>query len=245
MIDARAFYEGYYQDVRDEFRRWRLLGGVEKANSVLALTTGLEVQRVIDIGSGTGALLQLLSPIRPDWQFAALEVAPSAVAEIRALHLPNVAVTLFDGDLIPFRRHAFDLAILSHVVEHLPNPAVLIREAARVARAVIIEVPVEGTPALKAIAWLRKRTGRGRVPNALGHLQFCSRRGWDQLFADAGLTVQRRRQYVIPEEVLLFGKRGRTLLKERAKLVAQKTAGNSRWGDFYYSHYAVLAGPKQ
>lgn len=50
---------------------------------------------------------------------------------------------LFDADAadMPFRDHAFDYAVCSHVLEHVPDPAGVVRELTRVAKAGYIEVP--------------------------------------------------------------------------------------------------------
>ena len=52
-------------------------------------------------------------------------------------------MTVFDGERVPADDGAFDLVLLSHVLEHVPDPEALLREAARVSRAVLLEVPLE------------------------------------------------------------------------------------------------------
>jgi len=238
---AQEFYDRFYGDATDSLRQWRLLGAINKSQSVLDLTADLRIRDVIDIGSGTGALLELLAPLRPTWRFEAVDIAASAVQTIEALSLPNVEARLFDGSHLPYKDGEFGLAIMSHVVEHLEDTQPLLQEAARVARWLCIEVPVEGTPVLDAVSWLRAKAGRPRIPNTIGHLRFCSRREWDRLFADNGLTILRRRQYTVQKEVLFFGKHGAGLIEERVKLLGQRILGRRIWADLYHSNYAVLA----
>jgi SAM-dependent methyltransferase len=49
----------------------------------------------------------------------------------------------FDGYDVPYGDGAFDVAILSHVLEHVEHPRLLLNEAARVCRHLFIEVPLE------------------------------------------------------------------------------------------------------
>lgn len=46
-----------------------------------------------------------------------------------------------DGYRLPFKDKAFDYVICSHILEHMEDPAALLREVTRVARAGYIEVP--------------------------------------------------------------------------------------------------------
>jgi SAM-dependent methyltransferase len=159
---------------------WRRLGAIDKAGNVVALCGDLPHARVLEIGAGEGALLARLAELGFGAELHALEVTPAAVEVIRARGIPRFAqADAFDGYAVPHGDHAFDLAILSHVVEHLEHPRALLREAARVARHVFVEVPLEDT-------W---RLPRDFVPDAVGHLNFYSPRSLRHLVQSCGLEV--------------------------------------------------------
>jgi SAM-dependent methyltransferase len=163
---------------------WRQVCAVDKAANAVALCAGVEHARVLEIGAGAGALLARLAEIGFGEELHALEVSESAVAAIRARAIPRLAsAEVFDGYAIPHADGSFDLAILSHVLEHVEHPRALLREAARVAACVFVEVPLEDT-------W---RLPRDFTLGATGHVNFFSPRSLRHLVQSCGLEVLRER----------------------------------------------------
>jgi len=188
-VELRAFYEqGYSAPVEEGviYARWRALGAVAKADHVLELSAGFPAgaqppARVLDIGCGDGALLAELAERRTDWRLAGIELAERA-ARLAAARCPKAEIRAYDGETLPYGEREFDLAILSHVLEHVPDPLGLLREAARVARKVIVEVPLEANVSARRMA------KRG-IAREVGHIQRLSRRSVAALAAAAGLRV--------------------------------------------------------
>ncbi len=74
----------------------------------------------------------------------------------------EVNFLLFDGRDTNLADHAYDLAVLSHVLEHAEAPRLLLQEAARIANYVYVEVPLE----------LNIRTPRRFHWTDTGHINF-------------------------------------------------------------------------
>jgi len=85
--------------------------------------------RVLDIGAGTGVFLArfLAQPGRRAWSGTGVEPDPAAAAHLRALARFAVVEGMFTDSS---RLAGFDLVTLNKVVEHLPQPLALVREAA-------------------------------------------------------------------------------------------------------------------
>ncbi len=84
----------------------------------------------------------------------------------------------------------FDLAIMSHVIEHLEFPRQLLYEAARVARYVFVEVPLEDTV----------RLPRDFAFDAVGHINVYSPKTIRRLVQSCGLRVLREMTTNPPKE---------------------------------------------
>lgn len=163
---------------------WRRLCAVDKAANAEALCASISHARVLEIGAGEGALLARLAEVGFAGELHALEVAAGAREAILARGIEGLAdVRLFDGYAVPHADRSFDLAILSHVLEHVEHPRALLREAARVAAHVFVEVPLEDT-------W---RLPRDFALDATGHVNFYSPRSLRHLAQSAGLRVLRER----------------------------------------------------
>lgn len=119
----------------DEMRALDLPAAAVEA-ALLDLLPGDGIGRLLDIGTGTGRLLEVLAP-RVD---SALGVDASkamlalARARLARAGLSHCAVRLADMYRLPFGAAEFDVAVLQMVLHHADEPAQVLAEAARVLR---------------------------------------------------------------------------------------------------------------
>lgn len=198
---AQGFYERAYSQTADEGQRfgaWRAITGAGKADRALRALRGLphDGVSVLDVGCGDGALLAELRARRPRWTLAGVEVAV-APARIARERLPGIDVRVYDGSRLPWPGANFDVALLSHVLEHVADPQATLREVARVGRLVVVEVPLEDN--LSA-----RRPSKRTHAEEIGHLQRLSRADVRRLVRDAGLELREELTGTLTREALRF-----------------------------------------
>jgi SAM-dependent methyltransferase len=238
--DLAGFYDSAYARGGERHAHWRELGARGKADHVLELAGS--AQTVVELGCGDGALLAELSHRGFGRSLAGFEISETALELARARSIPRVErLEAFDGKRLPVTDGAFDLALLSHVLEHVPEPVPLLREAARVARTVLVEVPLE-----------RNLSGRRSVSrdrsDAAGHLDALDRAAVRDLLDAAGLRVERELLDPLPREVHTFfadtpAARVRGMAKaalRRGVFMLSETAAERA----FTLHYAALCSPR-
>jgi SAM-dependent methyltransferase len=181
---TRAFYEAGYSLTGEEAAkagRWRALGARSKAAHVRALCerAGLSPQTVVEIGCGDGALLAELTSLAP--ALDGFELSPKAAGFARQRGVAR-RVEAFDGTHVPANDDAYDLAVLSHVIEHVPDPIPLLNEAARIAPHVLVEVPLEDN--LSA-----RRAAKRRLAEQAGHVHTLNRASLQAMLNAARLAT--------------------------------------------------------
>jgi SAM-dependent methyltransferase len=210
-VDLAEFYDDAYSHTGPEaerWARWRALSARGKADHVVALHPQAPVT-VCEVGCGDGALLAELAGRGYGTEHVGFEVSPEA-ARI-AGGRPELRVAAFDGEHIPEPDGAFDLGILSHVLEHVPDPVALLRETARVCREVVVEVPLEDN--LSA-----RRPAKVAEAQRIGHIQRFGRADVHRIARAAGLRVQAELSDPLPLEVHRFHGGGRLKWAVRAGL---------------------------
>lgn len=85
---------------------------------------------VLDIGCGDGTIASLITQRRPDISIQGVEVLPRPGCKI--------ACTPFDGATLPFAVNTFDVCVLVDVLHHTRDVTILLKEAARVSRRLIL-----------------------------------------------------------------------------------------------------------
>jgi SAM-dependent methyltransferase len=182
---VRFYEDAYSQDPAGAaiYARWRALGAVAKADHVLDLCgrAGVAPASTLDVGCGDGALLCELHRRGFGGRLSGVEIAEAAVSIARA-RAGIESVERFDGHNLAARDGSYDLGILSHVLEHVPEPEALLGEVARVSKAVLVEVPLEDN--LSA-----RRPTKRRHAGEIGHLQRLDRGAVQAIVRRAGLVV--------------------------------------------------------
>jgi SAM-dependent methyltransferase len=196
-----SFYDASYSQEPDAARlysRWRALGAVGKADHVLALCAraGIRPLSTLEVGCGDGALLCELAARGFGGRLSGVEITEAAVAIAR--QRPEIdAVALYDGLHVPAADGTYDVGILSHVLEHVPEPTALLAEVARACKAVVVEVPLEAN-------WSARRAGKREHAAEVGHLQRLDRAGARAIVARAGLTLGDQLEDALPLEAQRF-----------------------------------------
>jgi SAM-dependent methyltransferase len=247
MSDAAqlaSFYESAYTEdaaASAAHGRWRALGAVGKARHVVELCAdaGLSPASTLEVGCGDGAVLCELARRGFGGRLHGVEISESAVAIAR--ERPQIErVSLYDGEHLQAESGAYDLGILSHVLEHVPDPAALLAEVARACRAVALEVPLEDN-------WSARRRSKRRQSAEVGHLQRLGRAQVRAIVARAGLSVAGELEDPLPREVHVFfapgamaraGATARWALRKTLHALAPALARR-----LFTLHYACLCRP--
>lgn len=123
---------------------WRMLGAKAKAKNIMEVCKDIQPKKILEVGAGDGSILHYLNESNFGKELYALEIAESGVSIIENRKLSKVIeVKSFDGYSIPYGDNSFDLVILAHVLEHVEHERVLLRELKRVAKFLVIEVPLD------------------------------------------------------------------------------------------------------
>ena len=194
--DAAGFYDEAYRRSDERHARWRALSARGKADHVVGLCdrARVDARRVVEIGCGDGALLAELRSRGLGSELRGFEVSAEAARMARER---GFAVDVFDGQRLPAGDGSSDLAVLSHVIEHVEQPVPLLREAARVAGAVLVEVPLEANLSGRRAS---KQAGSAEI----GHLKPLDRPAVREMLEEAGLVVAADLLDPLPRSVHTF-----------------------------------------
>jgi SAM-dependent methyltransferase len=243
-VDFTRFYTDAYSlsdaAQAEHYGRWRELGARSKADHVveLARRAGVRPRTLVEIGCGAGDLLAQLFARGIAERQDGFELSAPAAEIARSHGIPQTRIEVFDGARVPASDGAYDLAVVSHVLEHVPDPASLLAEAVRVARWVLVEVPLEAN---RSAARPAKRAAAATI----GHIQFFDRAAVRALCAGAGLEIRAELGDPLSYSHHAFHARGtRGRARAAAKAVARRLAWRAapRIAERSFTvHYACIA----
>jgi methionine biosynthesis protein MetW len=148
--------------------------------------------RVLDVGCGEGALLDLLAREK-NIDGRGLEISPTGVAACLAKGLAVVQGDA-DRDLVDFPTRGFDYAILSQTLQAMRQPRTVLNELLRIADRAIVSVPNFGQWRVR-LALL----GGGRMPMtgslpdpwwSTPNIHLCTLKDFTLLCDDLGIRIE-------------------------------------------------------
>lgn len=140
--------------------------------------------KIVDIGSGTGDVAYLINA-------RGKNITPVDVADF---HGPRMIKTIiYDGKTLPFKNKSFDTALLLMVMHHTPNPELVFKEAARVAKEVVV-IETSYTTKINRILTI--------ISDAIGNLRleafwssYKSDKEWQDLFTKQGFKIKASQKF--------------------------------------------------
>lgn len=135
--DYNAYWDEKFQQTAGTLSSWR-----ERRAAVFTdiVSAG---DRVLDIGVGDGALLAYMLA-RKDISVYGLDVSPKAVAFCESQGIP-AALADANQPITTYINAPFDYAIMSEIIEHMPEPETLLNDLRpHIRKALIVSVPNTG-----------------------------------------------------------------------------------------------------
>jgi SAM-dependent methyltransferase len=177
--DLQALYSEKYDERMIE---WREICADEKSSNIEFLVGKLrsEIQHVLDVGCGTGAVLERLAEKKIGRTFTGIEIGCER-SQSNGRH--GVRIHGYNGNEIPYDDRVFDFVYAAHVLEYVAEERAFLAELRRVSRKfVYVEVPCE----------LHFRTSRRTLQRSLdiGHINAYTPESFALQLETSGLRVR-------------------------------------------------------
>ena len=89
---------------------------------------------LLDVGCGTGPMIELLASEFPNRRYTGLDLTPRIIEVASAKGIENASFVVGDAEDLPFDDESFDTVICANSFHHYPNPQAFFNEVARVLR---------------------------------------------------------------------------------------------------------------
>ena len=126
-----------------------------------------DFEDLLDVGCGTGPMVELLASEFPDKHYTGLDLTPRMIEVANAKGIENARFIVGDAEDLPFDDASFDAVICANSFHHYPNPQAFFDGIARVLRPGG-KLVLRDYTAAAPILWLMNRTEMP-LANLAGH----------------------------------------------------------------------------
>jgi SAM-dependent methyltransferase len=245
-ISGKDHYRLLYQNELELEAEWLRRNAVEKVNSIekLLKRNGIIPKTILELGCGTGAVIQECQRRNLGTKYSAVDFAPEAIEYLRE-HIEGVEA--IQGDITKPDFHIddpIDLLVLSHVLEHLENPTEFLGAIRKsvIFKYAVIEVPLENLFYNRV-----KYLFMDRKINKSGHVRFFTMRTFEKLLRSCCLKIVDGRTYVPVLDMatirFVSDKDGLSKYRYLLKVFINQYLLKlfmPLWKRLFYAHYTVL-----
>jgi ubiquinone/menaquinone biosynthesis C-methylase UbiE len=114
----------------DQSRRYESLRDTYPA--IVAEAVSFPFGTMLDIGCGTGALLQMIQERKKDARLFGVDLSEKMIHVAKAKLGKMADLRVSDSEKLPFPNAAFDLVMCTYSFHHYPNPGAVLSEVRRV-----------------------------------------------------------------------------------------------------------------
>jgi ubiquinone/menaquinone biosynthesis C-methylase UbiE len=125
-FDEKYFSTHTYANIT--FAKYSMYWWSNRFNAMLARRYGRKGARLLEVGSGMG---HLVGSLEDTFETCGMDLNHWAVKESKAV-VNKTSLETASAQELPFKDGAFNVVIIKHIVEHLPDPQKAINEIGRV-----------------------------------------------------------------------------------------------------------------
>lgn len=89
-------------------------------------------EKLLDVGCGTGSMIELLVKEFPDKNYVGIDLTPRMIEVAQKKQLANCEFMVGDSEHMPFENDMFDVLICTNSFHHYPSPQSFFNECSRV-----------------------------------------------------------------------------------------------------------------
>ena len=128
-FDEKYFSTHTYADIT--FAKYSMYWWSNRFNAMLARRYGKKGTRLLEVGSGMG---HLVGSLEDTFETYGMDLNHWAVKQSKAV-INKTSLETASAQELPYKDGAFNVVIIKHIVEHLPDPQKAINEIGRVTEA--------------------------------------------------------------------------------------------------------------
>jgi len=212
------YYEGRHKKLQLVYRLRRRTDEVERA---LRSYTNGSLKTIVDLGTADGLMLRNLRDRVGTVRFLGIDYSLDL---LKAQNLPGIWKTRGDVQKVPVLSGTADAVIACAVIEHVPDPDLMMRECARILRPgglVIITTPAPFMEKISSAIGLLKEAGHHMTLNLKQLKQMAEKAGFEVMeaskfmFSPIGFPAEKTIEKI-------FGPLGLRLVMANQLLVARR-----------------------